>query len=216
MSDVDLQCQVSEELLSDPKLATAAIAVAADNGVVSLRGTVVSLRQKIEAQRDAEKIYGVEKVENDLDVRLIPASRREDAELRADVLQALMLDSLIPATVDADVRDGLVTLSGVVDYQFQREEAERVVINLVGVVSLRDEVRIAHPSPDAEDVKRSITEAFERNATIDAGRVRVSTSNDTIIVEGLVSSWTEHDAAIAAAWSAAGVKDVDDRIQVSY
>jgi osmotically-inducible protein OsmY len=216
MSDVDLQCQVSEELLSDPKLATAAIAVAADNGVVSLRGTVVSLRQKIEAQRDAEKIYGVEKVENDLDVRLIPASRREDAELRADVLQALMLDSLIPATVDADVRDGLVTLSGVVDYQFQREEAERVVINLVGVVSLRDEVRIAHPSPDAEDVKRSITDAFERNATIDAGRVRVSTSNGTVIVEGLVSSWTEHDAAIAAAWSAAGVKDVDDRIQVSY
>jgi osmotically-inducible protein OsmY len=216
MSDDELQVRVFEELLSDPKLATTSIAVAADSGVVTLRGTAGTLRQKIEAQRAAERVYGVKKVKNELEVQLIAGNRKEDAELRADVLQALMLDSLVPSTVDARVRDGVVTLTGIADYQFQREEAERVVINMVGVVNLTDQIKIAHPTPDADDVKRTITESFERNATIDAGRVRVSTSNDTVILEGLVSSWAEHDAAVAAAWSASGVKHVDDRIEVTY
>jgi osmotically-inducible protein OsmY len=216
MSDDELQVRVFEELRSDPKLATTSIAVAADSGVVTLRGTAGTLRQKIEAQRAAERVYGVKKVKNELEVQLIAGNRKEDAELRADVLQALMLDSLVPSTVDARVRDGVVTLTGIADYQFQREEAERVVINMVGVVNLIDQIKIAHPTPDADDVKRTITESFERNATIDAGRVRVSTSNDTVILEGLVSSWAEHDAAVAAAWSASGVKHVDDRIEVTY
>jgi osmotically-inducible protein OsmY len=216
MSDKELQVRVCEELLSDPKLATASIAVAADSGVVTMRGTVRSLRQKIEAQRAAERIHGVKKVDNDLDVRLITGDRKEDAELRTDVLQALMLDSVVPSTIDAHVSDGVVTLTGIADYQYQREEAERVVINMAGVVNLIDEIKIVHPTPDADDVKRTITESFERNATIDAGRVRVSTSNDTVILEGLVSSWAEHDAAVAAAWSASGVKHVDDRIEVTY
>ena len=216
MADDELQVRVFEELLSDPKLATASIAVAADSGVVTLRGTAGTLRQKIEAQRAAERVYGVKKVKNELEVQLIAGSGKEDAELRADVLQALMLDSLVPSTVDAHVRDGVVTLTGIADYQFQREEAERVVINMVGVVNLIDQVKIAHPTPDADDVKRTITESFERNATIDAGRVRVSTSNGTVILEGLVSSWAKHDAAVAAAWSASGVKHVDDRIEITY
>jgi osmotically-inducible protein OsmY len=216
MSDDELQVHVFEELLSDPKLTTASVAVSADDGVVTIRGTVPSLRQKIEAQRAAERIHGVKKVNNDLDVRLITGNRKEDAELRADVLQTLMLDSLVPSTIDAHVSDGVVTLTGVADYQFQREEAERVVINMVGVVNLIDEIKIVHPTPDADDVKRTITESFERNATIDAERVRVSTSDGTVILEGLVSSWAEHDAAVAAAWSASGVKHVDDRIEVTY
>lgn len=216
MSDQELQTRVCEELLSDPKLATASIAVAADDGVVELRGTVSTLRQKVEARRAAERIHGVKKVNNDLDVHPITDSRKLDTELRTDVLQALMLDSLVPSTIDARVRDGVVTLTGVADYQFQREEAERVVINIVGVVNLSDEIKLVHPTPDAEAVKRTISDSFERNATIDAGRVRVSTSEDTVTLEGLVSSWAEHDAAVAAAWSASGVKQVDDRLEVTY
>jgi osmotically-inducible protein OsmY len=216
MTDEKLQVQVFEELLSDPKLASASIAVAADDGVIVLRGTVETLRQKLEAQRAAERVHGVKKVTNDLEVRLIGPKGKEDAELRADVLQALMLDSLVPSTIDAQVSDGFVTLTGSADYQFQREEAEHVVINIVGIVALNDEIKLVHPSPSADEVKRTIGESFERNASIDAGRVRVSTSEDTVVLEGLVSSWAEHDAAVAAAWSASGVKHVDDRLQVTY
>jgi osmotically-inducible protein OsmY len=216
MTDEQLQVQVSEELLSDPKLASASIEVAAADGVLTLRGTVQTLRQKLEAQRAAERVHGVKKVENDLEVRLPRRNGKADAELRADVLQALMLDSLVPSTVDAHVRDGFVTLAGVADYQFQREEAERVVSNIVGIVGLADDIKLVHPTPDTDQVKGAIAESFERSATIDAQRVRVSASDDTVILEGLVSSWAEHDAAVAAAWSASGVKHVDDRLQVTY
>jgi osmotically-inducible protein OsmY len=216
MSDNELQVRVAAEIQSDPRLATASIAVAAEQGVVTLRGTVGTLRQKIEARRAAERVRGVTKVDNDLEVRLLAGKRKDDAELRADVVQALMLDGGVPSTIDARVRDGVVTLTGIADYQYEREEAERVAINIVGVVSLIDEIKIAHPTPDAGDVKRTISESFERNATIDAGRVRVSTSDDTVILEGLVSSWAEHDAAVAAAWSASGVKHVDDRLEITY
>jgi osmotically-inducible protein OsmY len=216
MTDNELQVRVFEELLSDPKLASASIAVAADGGVIVLRGTVETLRQKLEAQRAAERVNGVRKVDNDLEVRLIGRKGKEDAELRADVLQALMLDSLVPSTIDAQVRDGWVTLTGIADYQFQRDEAECVVTNIVGIVALTDEVKLVHPIPAADDVKQAIKDSFERSATIDAERVRVSTSDDTVTLEGLVSSWAEHDAAVAAAWSASGVKHVDDRLQVTY
>jgi osmotically-inducible protein OsmY len=216
MSDEDLVLDVSEELVWDPKLATAGIAVDADDGVVTLRGTVGTLRQKIEAKRAAERVHGVRKVQNELEVRLITDDRKEDVQFRADVLQALMLDSDVPATVDARVDDGVVTLTGTAEYQFQREEAERVASKIVGVLNVSNQITIAYPTPDAEEVKESIERAFTRNADIDADDVRVSTSDGSVILEGSVRSWSEHDAALAAAWSAPGVKHVDDRLHVVY
>src|SRR6266540_150583 len=106
-----LQRNVSDEIASDPKVDHAAVAVFAnDAGVVTLRGTVGSFRQKREAQNAAERVHGVTDVDNQLDVRLLTHDRRTDADLRGAVLQALALDSLVPATVDATAKDGVVTL----------------------------------------------------------------------------------------------------------
>jgi len=113
MNDQELAANVIDELFWDPKItSTEAIAVSADDGAVTLRGTVGSFRQKREAQKAAERVWGVMSVDNQLNVRLLDEYRREDADLRGDVLQALMLDSLVPTTVDAKVDDGFVTLTG--------------------------------------------------------------------------------------------------------
>ena len=93
----------------NPKIDSQAIAVYADDGTVTLRGTVRSFRQKREAQKAAERVYGVVFVSNELDVRILHDSRRDDAELRGAVLQALMLDSVVPSMIDATVKDGVVT-----------------------------------------------------------------------------------------------------------
>src|SRR5262245_51637148 len=122
--DDDVMANVNDELFWDPKVDSAAIAVSADDGKVTLRGTVGSLGEKREAKKAAEKVYGVISVDSKLQVPLMDDKRREDAELRGDVLQALMLDSMIPATVDAKVDEGFVTLTGTADWQYQREEAE--------------------------------------------------------------------------------------------
>jgi len=216
VSNNDLERSVTDELYWDPKVDNAAIAVSADDGVVTLRGTVGSFRQKREATQDAERVFGVESVKNDLQVRIMNQDRRDDAELRGDVLQALMLDSIVTSTIDAKVDDGMVTLTGTANWQFERDEAEFVAANVLGVVSVDDEIDLVPPTPTAGDVQHSIKKAMERNAKLDADSVSVDSSNGTITLDGTVSSWADHDEAVSAAWAAPGVTNVKDHIHVAY
>jgi osmotically-inducible protein OsmY len=216
MSDSDLQQNVTDELFWDPKVDSGEIAVGADDGKITLRGTVGSLRAKLEAKKAAERVYGVISVDNKLDVKLLNDEKRGDAELRGDVLQALMLDSLVPSTVDAKVDDGYITLTGTADWQYQRDEAEYVASNIVGAFDVLDEIELSEPGPSAHDVKESIKSAFKRNAKLDADYLDVSTSNGSVTVKGTVTSWAEHDEAIDAAWAAPGVTSVNDKITVAY
>jgi osmotically-inducible protein OsmY len=215
-SNDDLTADVSDELLWDPKVDNAAVAVIADDGAITLRGTVGSLREKREAGKAAQRVYGVTSVDNKLQVRLLDGGTRDDADLRGDVLQALMLDSLVPKTVDAKVTDGLVTLTGTVTWRYQRDEADAVASYIAGVLDVFDEIEIKPPTPDAGDTKESIKKAFKRNSTFDADGLHVSTDYGTVTIEGTVRSWAEHDEAIDAAWAAPGVTSVRDDMTVVY
>ena len=216
MTNDDLQLDVAAELSWDPKLDSKAIAVSADDGAVTLRGTVGSFREKREAGKAAARVYGVTEVSNELQVRMLDSSRRDDADLRGDVLQALMLDSLVPMTVDAKVRDGVVTLTGTAQWQYQRDEAEFLTASVPGVSGIDNDITLTS-TPDGRDIKNDISDAFRRSARLDADELSADTpSYGTVILAGAVSSWAEHDEAVAAAWSAPGVTEVDDRIVVEY
>jgi osmotically-inducible protein OsmY len=212
----DLVNDVTDELFWDPKVDSAAIAVAADDGKISLRGTVGSLREKREAKTAAERVFGVISVDNQLEVRLLSDEKRGDAELRGDVLQALMLDSLVPKTVDVKVDDGFVTLMGKANWQYQRNEAEHVASNIVGALDVFDEIELEYPTPDAGVIKEGIKSAFKRNAKLDADDLSITTSAGTVTIKGTVSSLAAHDEAIEAAWAAPGVRAVDDRMTIEY
>jgi osmotically-inducible protein OsmY len=112
MTNETLERDVADELRWDPKIDSEGIAVSVDKGIVTLRGMVGSFRQKREAKRAAEHVYEVADVNNALDVRVLTAHRREDAELCGEVLHALVLDALVPSTIDATAKDGIVTLTG--------------------------------------------------------------------------------------------------------
>jgi osmotically-inducible protein OsmY len=215
-SNDQLVIDVNDELFWDPKVDNQAIAASADDGRITLRGTVGSLREKREAKKDAERVFGVTGVDNQLQVRLMGPNRRDDAELRGDVLQALMLDSLVPDTIDAKVKDGLVTLTGTATSQYQRDEAEFVAANIAGALEVTDEITLMSPTPAPSDVQQSIRSAFDRNATLDANDLHISSSNGTVTIKGTVSSWAEHDEAIDAAWAAPGVINVHDHLMVLY
>ncbi|HVN62835.1 MAG TPA: BON domain-containing protein [Gaiellaceae bacterium] len=216
MSNDELERWVTDELFWDPKVDGDAIAVTADDGKVTLRGTVGSFHQKREAQKAAERVYGVKSVDNDLKVKILSEDGKEDADLRGDVLQALMLDSLVPPTIDAKVSDGWVTLTGTAEWQYQRDEAELIAGNVFGVVGVDDAIELDTPQPSAGDVKESIENSFKRNAKLDAKGLSVNTFDGTVSVSGTVSSWAEHDEAIDAAWAAPGVTNVEDGILVEY
>jgi osmotically-inducible protein OsmY len=216
MNNTDLAQNVAAELAWDPKIDSEMIDVSADDGEVTLRGTVGSFRQKREARKAAERVQGVTYVDNILDVRILTEHKRADAELRGDVLRALTLDVMIPGTVDASVSDGRVFLTGTADWQYQRDEAETVAGNVPGVTDVENDIYLTTPSPYAGDVRDSITKALKRDAKIEAGNVGVETLNGTAVLTGSVRSWSEHDSAVAAAWSAPGVTNVDDRLSISY
>jgi osmotically-inducible protein OsmY len=216
MTDEQLRGDAQEELVWEPRIDSAAIAVSAEDGVVTLRGTVGSFRERREAANAVKRVYGTRSVDNQLQVRLLDEFKREDADLRGAVLQALALDALIPDTIDVKADDGAVTLTGRADFQFERDEAELVAGNVAGVRSIDNRIELVVPSPDPHDVKHDIKKAMERDAKLDARGIDVASSNGKVTLSGTVSSWAEHDAAVGAAWAAPGVADVDDRLLVSY
>ena len=216
MTDDELWLDVAAELSWDPKVNAEQVVVSVEDGIVSLRGTAGSFRQKREAVTAAQRVYGVVEVNDELQVGIPESYRRGDAVVRGDVLQALMLDSLVPASVDAKVEDGCVTLTGTVGWQYQRDEAEFIASNVPGVCGVKDGTTLI-PALGASDIAKRIAAAFGRNAMLAARDLSVSTTCfGMVTVSGAVRSRAEHDAAIAAAWAAPGVTEVDDGIVVEY
>jgi osmotically-inducible protein OsmY len=154
--DTDLTAYVSDELLWDPRIENVAIAVSAKDGNITLRGTVGSPLEKRRAYKAALRVSSAISVDNQLQVRLLTELRRIDADIRGVVLQALMLDSLVPKTVDASVRNGYVTLKGTVRWQYERDEAGFVASSIVGALDVSNEIEIKHPAPNAGDAENSI------------------------------------------------------------
>lgn len=211
MQDDELIHAVKDELERDPDVDSDVVAVSADDGVVRLRGTVESPGEKHEAEKDAKRIPDTELVDNELQVK--PLSDRKDAELRGQVLQALALDGVVPPTVDAKVKDGVVTLTGTVKGQEQLDEAKFVASNVAGGLEVLDEMTLA-PEADADEVREAIAAALKQNARARAKSLSIKTSHGTVTIKGKVRSWEERDAAIEAVRSTAGVRRVEDHITV--
>ena len=213
MTDDELRRQVAAELSWDPQVDSEVIEVSADSGTVTLLGTVDSLRQRRAGSEAAARVRGVIRVANDLRVRIPDRDQREDDDLCGDVLEALMLDGSAPMTVDAQARGGLVTLTGTAQWHYQREKAESRTAEVTGVACVDNAITLAQA--DAGDAGAAITAAFRRNAVLEADEVSVQTfPGGLVILSGTVRSWVAHDHAVAAAWSAPGVLQIDDRISV--
>jgi len=214
MRDEELRRHVSAELSLDPQVDSDAIEVSAVSGTVTLRGTVTGLRLKCAAGRAAARVRGVTWVANELRVQILDKDLRSDEDLRGDVLEALMLDGSVPMTVDAQARGGLVALTGTAQWHYQREAAEIRAANVPGVAGIDNGITLTQ-TPQARDAADAISGAFRRNAALEADGLSIeASSGGLIILSGQVSSWAAHDHALAAAWSAPGVTQVDDRIRV--
>jgi osmotically-inducible protein OsmY len=214
MRDDELRCHVAAELSWDPQVEGGAIEVSAAGGTVTLRGVVASLRLKRAGGRAAARVRGVAWVANELQVRIPERDRRDDEDLRGDVLEALMLDVSVPMTVDAQARDGFITLTGTAQWHYQREAAESRATDVPGVAGIDNAITLTQ-TPDASAARDAISGAFRRNAVLAGGVISVeSFAEGLVVLSGTVSCWAAHDHALVAAWSAPGVSRVDDRIRV--
>ncbi|MGP0037796.1 MAG: BON domain-containing protein [Solirubrobacteraceae bacterium] len=147
LTNSPLADEVLESLDLDPRIHDSAeIAVAADGGMVTLRGTVESFAQRRAAAQDANKIQGVYDVDDQIKVNLLGSDRREDDEIRGVALQGLIWDVEVPSdSVDVKVDDGWVTLKGNVSYQFESDAAYDDVASLYGVYGITNEIKVTNP-----------------------------------------------------------------------
>ncbi|MDQ1485270.1 MAG: hypothetical protein QOJ62_963 [Actinomycetota bacterium] len=216
-SDEEIQRDVQAELKWDAPVRSTEIGVAVHDGVVTLTGWVDSYTKKWAAEKAAHRVRGVVAVANDIEVKLPTSATRTDPDIAEAAVRALKWDALLALQdLKVTVSNGWVTLRGTVEWQFQRREAERAVRALSGVVGVTNLIEVkptAKPSPD--DLKRSVAEALVRSAQTDAQRITVEVQGDKVILTGTVRSWAERQDAERAAWSASGVKEVDNRITIS-
>jgi osmotically-inducible protein OsmY len=215
-TDIEIQNDVLAELNWEPRVQRQDIGVSVKNGIVTLSGWVDSYTKKWAAEQAAHRVRGVKAVANDIEVRLPSSSERTDADIAAAVVRALEWDALLPAdTIDVTVTKGFVTLEGAVEWQYQKDEAERVVRRLTGVKGVSNLITVK-PRVTPWELKQKIEQALKRSAETDAQKITVDVDGNKVILKGTVRSWAERQDAERAAWSAPGVLSVDNRIAISY
>jgi len=217
MKDIELRRNVLDELEFDPSFNAAHIGVTAAEGVVTLSGYVSNYAEKLAALRATRRVKGALGIADEIEVRRPADKKTNDDQIAKRAMAILEWDTSVPeGAIKVTVRDGWVTLEGNVNWWYQRVAAEEGVLKLSGVVGVFNKIAIK-PAVNAADVKEQIEGAIKRHAELEASAIRVSVRNiDEVVLEGNVDSWYERSAAANAAWSAPGVRSVEDKLTVRY
>jgi hyperosmotically inducible protein len=215
MNELKLRDDILDELAYEPIVDPAHIGVAVDRNIVTLSGHVASYAQKLAAIAAARRVKGVHGIVDEIEVRTASDAQMSDDEIASRAINVLSWDSVVPSeTIQVTVRDGFVTLTGKVNWYYQRTSAERDIRKLSGVRSVINNIGI-EPHAKADNVKMKIEAALKRHAEVEAKDIRVTVRDeDEVLLEGKVQSWDEKRAVENAAWSAPGVKNVKDRLTI--
>jgi len=213
-SDNQLKQDIELELRWDPKVNAAQIGVSVDKGVVTLLGAVDTYAEKWAAEDATKRVGGVRTVAQDLTVKILGEHTCSDSEIATATQSALKWDVFVPRSVTAKVHQGAVTLEGQVNWNFQRDEAERAIRYLRGVVSVHNLVTLK-PETSVAGVKEKVLAALQRQASTDAKSIHVDAVGSKVTLTGYASSWQAIEDAANAAWAAPGVTEVVDQVQMA-
>lgn len=213
-ADKDMRQEVLDALDWEASIKSGDIGVGVSSGVVTLTGYVPTFAQKRTAERTALRVSGVKGIANDLVVKLPKKKERTDTDIAKAAVRAIRWHTELPQdTISVKVRDGWVTLEGTVDWNYQRERAADVVRPLTGLRGLTNTLTVA-PSATSGDIRDRIRKALEREVNREAKNLVIEIDGDTVRLSGVVHSWIERRNAERAAWSAPGITDVVNDLEV--
>lgn len=214
-TDAQLKKDVEAELDWDPSVNASNVGVAVNGGVVTLSGHIDSYAEKHAIERAVQRVEGVSATAVELDVKLAPGHLRSDSEIAAAAEATLHWHTHIPANdLKVRVEKGYLTLSGEVDWEYQRREAEKALRHLTGVVGVVNAITLK-PQTTPTNISQLIRDALTRQAASEAKRIDVAIKGTTVTLSGNVHSWSERAAAQGAAWSAPGIAQVVNQLAVT-
>jgi len=215
-TDAEIRRDVETELQWDPSVDGKKIGVIVSDGVVTLTGEVGHFTDKWAAEDVVKRISRVRAIANEIQVKIPLAGVRNDTDIAAAAANALRWHV---ATAGYEIRpvvtNGWITLTGMVQWGFQKNAAETAVRHLLGVKGVTNNV-LVNTTVKAGDVKQKIQDAFKRHAILDSNDIVVKVDRGTVTLEGHVHTWQEHEDAARAAWAAPGVADVENRLSIQY
>ena len=213
-TDSDLKKDVLSELSWDPLVPEARVGVAVNEGVVTLSGHLDTYSEKVAAKRAVERVSGVKAIAVELEVVPTGVHQRSDTEIATAVEHVLGWNTSVPQDrIKVTVEKGWVTLSGELDWNFQRRAVERMIRPLKGVLGISDNIRLK-TLPISVNLSARIQEALTRQAIREARRIDIAMDGSVVTLSGHVHSWAERNAAEGATWSAPGVSRVINQLVI--
>jgi osmotically-inducible protein OsmY len=214
-TDAQLKQDVIAELAWEPSVNASKIGVEVEGGIVTLAGHVDSYTEKVHAERAAQRVSGVKALAVEMDVRLPGSNQRTDADIARSAENALEWTSYLPSSVKVKAEKGWITLSGEVEWDYQRKGASDAIRHLMGVTGVSDEIAIK-PKALVSAVKADIEAALKRHAKAEAQHITVEVRGSDVTLGGKVHTWSERELAASSAWATPGVRSVVDNITIAF
>jgi osmotically-inducible protein OsmY len=215
--DNQIEQDVKAELLWEPILYGETVTSKVIDGSVTLTGTVNSYSKKIEAERAVRRVAGVKSVINELEVKLPVSLKKEDSELQTAITNSIKWNSSIDEKkIRVDVKNGWVTLEGMVDWDFQKSKARILAEDINGVLGVTNHIVVATNIPTTSEIREKINAAFKRNYYLNPEKINIRVDGSKVILSGEVRTLSEKQAAERGAWAAPGITQVKNDLEVKY
>ncbi|MEL7491485.1 MAG: BON domain-containing protein [Pseudomonadota bacterium] len=217
--DERIRDDIQEEIAWDPRVKSTDIGVTVKNGAVRLTGSVASYAERYAAETAARRVKGVHAVAEDIEVQLPGDDTETDETLAERISNMLEWNMIVPdPDIVAEVREGFVSLTGEVDWNFERETLKNQIVHMRGVKGVDNRITLRRKAPAQEiserDIKYKIASALHRSVELEKANIDIAVDGDKVTITGDVRAPYEKALIANAAWSAPGVMHVVEKLRV--
>jgi len=143
---------------------------------------------------------------------------KTNTDLQQDVQNAIKWEPLLGAAeIGVTAKDGVVSLTGVVDSYAKKLEAENAAKKVIGVKALVEKIEVKFPSSWSKtnvEIANEVLTALKSNWSVPKDKVTVKVEDGWVTLEGELPWNYQREAAKNAVHYLSGVKGVTNNIKI--